>query len=98
MAIGRDVRDALGSLTLSYNGGTSARKATVKVFVFNYRSDRWVKAFAHRGRRDRSLEWSASAFAPDYVSKKGTFSVRVKGKRGKAFRTRTDLLELTVES
>ena len=57
-----------------------------------------MKAFAHTGRRDRSLEWSASAFAPDYVSDEGTFSVRVKGKGAKAFRTRTDLLELTVES
>ncbi len=98
MAIGTDVRDSLGSLTLSYNGGTSARTGSVTVYAFNYRTDRWVKAFAHTGRPDRSLEWSASAFALDYVSQEGTFSVRVKGKRAKAFRTRTDLLELTVES
>jgi hypothetical protein len=96
MEIGTAARDSLQSLTLSYNGGTSARKGTVTVYLFNYRTDRWVEAFSRTGRRDRTLECSASVFASDYVSDEGTFSVRVKGKHTKPFRTRTDLLELTV--
>ena len=98
MAIGSDARDSLGTLTLSYNGGTSARNGTATLYVFNYRTRRWVEVFSRAGRRDRSFDWSASAFARDYVSRKGTLSVRVKGTRDDPFRTRTDLLELTVAS
>ena len=96
LPIGADARDTLQDLTVTYNGGTSARTATATVYVFNYRTRRWVEIFTREGRRDRTVEWSASAFALDYISKKGNVRVRVKGTRPKAFRTRTDLIEVTV--
>ena len=97
-AVDADLRDSLRSLVLTYNGGTSARNATATLYVFNYRTRRWVKLFSREGRRDRGFDWEPSAFAADFVSRKGSVSVRVKGKRAKAFRTRTDLLELIVAS
>jgi hypothetical protein len=88
---------SLRSLELEFNGGTSARRAAFKVQVFNYRARQWVKVFGpRRGRRDRSVDWSVSAFPHDYLSAGGTFRMRVKAKGRNPFRTRTDLVRLTV--
>jgi acid phosphatase type 7 len=93
-----DQRASLRSLELDFNGGTSARRAAFKVQVFNYRARRWVRLYGpRRGRRDRSFDWSASAFADEYVSARGAFRMRVKAKGPNLFRTRTDLVRLTVE-
>jgi hypothetical protein len=95
--IGIDARRSLGTLTLAYDGGTSARNATVKVHVFNFRAKRWVKVLQRRGRRERSFEWSPARSPLKYVSSKGVVRLRVKGsRRGDPFRIRTDLLEVTV--
>ncbi len=94
MAIGRDARSSLRSMTLTYSGCTSARGAKVVLSVFNHRTDKWVKAFTCTGRRERSFDWDSSAFARDYFTRNGTLTLRVKGKHDAPFRTRTDLLEL----
>ena len=98
LPIGADTRDSLQDLTVTYNGGTSARDGRATVYVFNYRTRRWVEIFTRKGRRDRTVDWSASAFATDYISSKGNLRVRVKGTRAEAFRTRTDLIEVAVGS
>ena len=97
-AIGRQERTSLRGLTLAYDGAASARGAAVTVRVLNRRARRWIKAFGPRtGRRDRSLAWSASVFATDYVSRRGVMRVRVVGKGADPFRTRTDVLGVTVQ-
>ena len=99
IAIAAGVGDSatLYSLRLAYDGGATARRAKVVVRVLNRRTQEWVKAFARRGRRDRSLEWSAAAVAGDYLSRRGTMRVRIKAKGLRPFRTRTDLVRLTVQ-
>jgi acid phosphatase type 7 len=88
----------VSGLELDFNGGTSRRRARFIVRVFNYRAREWVKVFGPRkGRRDRSFDWSVSAFADDYLSRSGAFRTRVKAKGRNPFRTRTDLVRLTVE-
>ena len=88
---------SLERLTLRYNGGASTRRAAITVWVFNHRTDRWVKIFGpRRGRRDRSFKWSVAELADDYPSGRGTLRVRVRGKGRRAFRMRTDMLQLTV--
>ena len=97
-ASGVDDPAALQGLRLAYDGGAGSRDAAVTVRVFNRRTRLWVTAIGPReGRRDRSFEWSASAFAADYLSPRGTMRVRVKGKGTSPFRTRTDLVGLTVQ-
>ncbi len=95
--IGTAAREALQSLTVSYDGGTNAGNAATAVQLFNFRTRRWVRIFEHTGRRDRSFDWSRSARARRYVSAKGRVRVRVEGTRGAPFRTRTDLVEVSVE-
>jgi hypothetical protein len=99
-ALGADQLFSLRSLRLDFNGGTSRRRAALKVDVFNYRARQWVKVFGpRRGRRDRSFDWSVAAFPDfpdDYLSPKGVFRIRVKAKGPNPFRTRTDLVRLTV--
>ena len=88
---------SLRSLRLHFNGGTSRRRAAFRVQVFNYRARQWVRVFGpRRGRRDRSFDWSVAAFPGDYVSPSGIFRMRVKAKGRRPFRTRTDLVRLTV--
>ena len=56
-----------------------------------------MKVFERKGRRDRGFDWSRSAQALKYVSSKGMVRLRVKGTRGAPFRTRTDLVEVTLD-
>jgi len=96
-ALDADQVTSLRSLRLDFNGGTSRRRAVFRVQVFNYRARQWVRLFGPRGgRRDRSFDWSVAAFPSDYVSSSGVFRMRVKAKGRKPFRTRTDLVRLTV--
>jgi acid phosphatase type 7 len=96
-ALDADQVTSLRSLRLDFNGGTSRRRAAFRVQVFNYRARQWVRVFGpRRGRRDRSFDWSVAAFPGDYVSPSGVFRMRVKAKGRKPFRTRTDLVRLTV--
>ncbi len=95
--LGADQVTSLRALELDFNGSTSARGAAFVVQVFNHRARRWTKVYGPgTGRRDRSFDWFVSAFAHDYLSLNGTFRLRVKAKGRKPFRTRTDLVRLTV--
>ena len=97
-ALDADQLLSLRSLRLDFNGGTSWRRAAFKVEVFNYRARQWVNVFGpRRGRRDRSFHWSVAAFPDDYVSPEGIFRMRVKAKGPSPFRTRTDLVRLSIE-
>jgi calcineurin-like phosphoesterase family protein len=97
-ALDADQLLSLRSLRLDFNGGTSRRRAAFKVEVFNYRARQWVNVFGpRRGRRDRSFHWSVAAFPDDYLSPEGVFRIRVKAKGPDPFRTRTDLVRLSVE-
>ena len=89
---------SLRSLRLDFNGATSRRHAAFKVQVVNFRARRWVKAYGPQtGLRDSSFDWSVAAFPHDYLSRVGTFRMRVRARGKNPFRTRTDLVRLTVE-
>jgi hypothetical protein len=46
---------------------------------------------------DRSFTWSNATNPTDYVSPSGDVRFRVRGTKSSSFRTRTDLIGLTVE-
>lgn len=85
VSIARDELATLRRITLDYNGGSTARGAEIKIKVFKFRTRRWRSP------------WSPSASGRDYVSSRGIVRIRVTGKGAEPFRTRTDLLGVTVE-
>jgi hypothetical protein len=93
-------RASVSRLTLRYDGGVSRRGASIAVRMYDFRKRRWIAVSGPvRARRaDRRIRWWVTAGARRYISARGEVRVRVRATARRSFRTRTDLIRLTLAS
>ncbi len=93
-------RTSLKKLTVDYDGHLSSSYASLTLRVYNFATASWQNIYGPvtRFTSDRAISWSNTASPKSYVSSSGEIRVSVLGKRSsRYFRTRTDLVRLTIE-
>ena len=91
-------RQSLRQLSITHDGGTSRSPVTLVVSVYDYAAGGWLTLSRERRRttRDRAFEWTSESDPRDYVSDTGKLRMRVRATGADRFRSRTDLLSVTV--
>jgi hypothetical protein len=92
-------RASLKRVAIDHDGSATSGSAAVALRAFNFRTGAWVGIDGPRTgvTSDRARTWLPGA-PTDYVSAAGEVGFRVRGTRtGGSFRTRTDLVRVTIE-
>ena len=91
-------RAALKKLTVEYDGHLSSSWASVSVRLYNFANNSWQTIDGPRTgvTADRALTWSTVSSPGAYVSSTGEIRLSVLARSSGSFRTRADLVRVTV--